>query len=153
MIVTHVGVELADEAGEVAVLEVGGQHTGRELGRVPDHEAPVRGVAPRHHRVAGRVVHHLVRLQQERRRSATAAAAGPAGAGDLHDTAIRQRVVVLLRGEREGSLVGEGRRDKAKSLGRCGLEWVLVWFNFSQIFLVLFFSHSLLFRMEICAKF
>ena len=101
MIVTHVGVELADEAGEVAVLEVGGQHTGRELGRVPDHEAPVRGVAPRHHRVVGRVVHHLVRLQQERRRSATAA--GPAGASDLHGTTMRQRVVVRLRGEREGS--------------------------------------------------
>jgi hypothetical protein len=75
-VVTHVGVELADEAGEVAVLEVGGQQPRRELGLVPDHEACVGGVAPRHHRVRRRVVHHLVRLEQKRSRSAPASSSG-----------------------------------------------------------------------------
>ena len=64
---THVGVELPDEAGEVVVLEVLGQQVPREVGRVPHHEAGAAG-APRHHAVGRRVLHHLVGLDQERRR-------------------------------------------------------------------------------------
>jgi hypothetical protein len=63
----YVGVELPDEAGEVVVLEVLGQEVPGELGRVPHHEAVVGG-APRNYRVGCRVVHHVVRLAQERRR-------------------------------------------------------------------------------------
>lgn len=77
---TDIGIKLADEAGEVVVLEIGGEEGASELGRVPDHEA-VLGVAPRHDVVRGRVVHHVVRLHQERRRAATSAAAAAAGAG------------------------------------------------------------------------
>lgn len=69
-----VGVELPDEAGEVVVLEIGGEQEAGELGRVPDDEARLAG-APRHDLVRPRVVHHLVGLQEERRRAASASAA------------------------------------------------------------------------------
>ena len=80
--VTHVGVELPDEAGEVVVLEVLGQQVTGEVERVPHDEAGAAG-APRHDVVGRRVLHHLVRLDQERRRP-TAAASAAAQVGTLH---------------------------------------------------------------------
>ena len=64
---TYICVELPDEGGEVAVLEVLGQEVPGELGRVPDDEAVVPG-APGHDVVRGRVVNHLVGLHEEGRR-------------------------------------------------------------------------------------
>ena len=75
---THVGVELADEAGEVGVLEVRGQERLREDERVGDDEA-VAVPAPRDDGVGGRVVHHAVRLGHERRHAAGRVHAGAAG--------------------------------------------------------------------------
>ena len=63
---THVGVELADERGEVAVLEVLGEKVAGELGGAPHHERRA-GVVPGDRLVRGRVLHHGVRLRQERR--------------------------------------------------------------------------------------
>lgn len=60
--ITYIGVELTDEAGEVAVLEVARKEKGGELVRVPDDEA-VTSSAPRHDRVRRRVFHHLERLR------------------------------------------------------------------------------------------
>lgn len=51
------------------MLEVLGEEVSRELGRVPNHEAVVGG-APRNDGVRRGIVHHLVRLAQERGRSA-----------------------------------------------------------------------------------
>ena len=70
----YVGVELPHEAGEVVVLEVLGEQIPAELGLVGDDEAGPRR-RPRHHGVRGRVVHHLVRLAQERRQRGRAPAA------------------------------------------------------------------------------
>ena len=64
---TYICVELPDEGGEVAVLEVLGQEVPGELGRAPDDEAVVPG-APGHDVVRGRVVNHLVGLHEEGRR-------------------------------------------------------------------------------------
>ena len=64
---THISVELADEAGEVVVLEILGQQILGELRGVPHHEAVVLR-PPRNDRVRRRIVHHVVRLAQERRR-------------------------------------------------------------------------------------
>jgi hypothetical protein len=63
---TYVGVELSDEAGEVAVLEVGWQQVVGEGGGVEDKEG-VAGAAPAHDGVRGRVAHHVERLGDERR--------------------------------------------------------------------------------------
>jgi len=49
------------------VFEVFGQKVSGELGWVPHDEAVVR-CAPRHDRVGGRVLHHVVGLAQKRRR-------------------------------------------------------------------------------------
>jgi hypothetical protein len=64
---THVGVELAHEGGEVAVLEVLGEEVAGELGGAPHHEGRA-GVVPRDGVVGAGVLHHRVRLRQERRR-------------------------------------------------------------------------------------
>jgi hypothetical protein len=63
---THIGVELADERREVAVLEVLGEEVACELGGAPHHERRA-GVVPGDRLVRGRVLHHGVRLRQERR--------------------------------------------------------------------------------------
>ena len=81
--VTHVCVELPDEAGEVVVLEVLGQQVPREVRRVPHHEAGAAG-APRHDVVGRRVLHHLVGLDEERRRRARPASATAVRVGTLH---------------------------------------------------------------------
>lgn len=65
---TYVGIELADEAGKVVVLEIGREKEASELGRVPHDEAVVGG-APRNDVVGGGIVHHVVGLQKERRRT------------------------------------------------------------------------------------
>lgn len=65
---TYVGIELTDEAGEVVVLEIGREKEASELGRVPHDEAVV-GRAPRNDVVGGGIVHHVVGLQKERRRT------------------------------------------------------------------------------------
>jgi hypothetical protein len=64
---TYVGVELAHEGGEVAVLEVDGEEVARELDGFPHHEGAAL-LRPRDHLVRGALFHHLVRLGQERRR-------------------------------------------------------------------------------------
>ena len=64
---THVGVELAHEGGEVAVLEVLGEEVAGELGGAP-HQEGRAGVIPRDGVVGAGVLHHRVRLRQERRR-------------------------------------------------------------------------------------
>lgn len=61
------------------MLEIGGKEKASELGRVPNHETVLIG-APRDDLVGDRVVDHVVRLEQERRWTTTAAGAG-AGAG------------------------------------------------------------------------
>ena len=63
---TYVCVELAHEAGEVAVLEEAGEEQPREAGGVDDDEAVVVP-APPDERVRPRVAHHLVGLGHERR--------------------------------------------------------------------------------------
>jgi len=63
---SHVGIELAYEAGEVIVLEVPRQQVSLENVRVPDHEAAAGG-APGDDRVGGRVGDHVVDLGQEGR--------------------------------------------------------------------------------------
>ena len=70
---SYVGVELSDEAGEVAVLEVGGEEEIREGGGVEDEEGVACG-APAHDGVRGRVADHVERLRHERRDGARAAA-------------------------------------------------------------------------------
>lgn len=42
----YVGIELADEAREVVVLEISREELGREFRRVPDDEAVIAGGAP-----------------------------------------------------------------------------------------------------------
>jgi hypothetical protein len=66
---TYVGVELSDEGREVAVLEVEGEEVARELDGLPHHEGATL-LRPRDHLVRGALLHHLVRLGQERRRPA-----------------------------------------------------------------------------------
>ena len=68
---THIGVELSDEAGEVAVLEEAGEEQPREAGGVGDDEAVVPP-APADDPVRPGVLHHHVRLPHERRRRAAA---------------------------------------------------------------------------------
>ncbi|KAF3946117.1 hypothetical protein CMV_027580, partial [Castanea mollissima] len=58
-------IQLADEAGEVFVLKVFGQKVSGELVSIPNYKAVV-GIAPRHHRVGLRVIHHRIKLLQER---------------------------------------------------------------------------------------
>lgn len=62
--ITHISIELADKAGEVIVLEVGGEERLREGERVDDDEAVVI-TAPTDDGVCRRVVHHPVSLQHE----------------------------------------------------------------------------------------
>ena len=66
---TDIGVELADEAGEVVVLEVRGEHGLREEEGVGADEAVVP-LAPPDEPVRPGVLHHPVRLPHERRRPA-----------------------------------------------------------------------------------
>lgn len=63
---TYIGVQLPNETGEVVMLEVFRQKVPCELRWVPHYEAIVV-TAPRHDRVGGRVIHHIVSLAQERR--------------------------------------------------------------------------------------
>lgn len=64
---TDIGVELAHEGGEAAVLEVQRQQVGGELRGLPDDEGGTV-LGPRDHLVRPGVLHHPVRLRQERRR-------------------------------------------------------------------------------------
>lgn len=57
-----ISIELADEAGEVAMLEEGREEVPGELGRLPDDEGGP-GLVPRDHGVGGGVVHQHVGLQ------------------------------------------------------------------------------------------
>ncbi|KAJ1390899.1 hypothetical protein SESBI_37143 [Sesbania bispinosa] len=61
----HVSVQLPDEAGEVVVLKMVRQDVSGELRNIPNNKGVVV-MTPRHHRVGGRVIHHVVRLAQER---------------------------------------------------------------------------------------
>jgi hypothetical protein len=62
---SHIGVELAYEAGEIAVLEVPVE-VALEGVRVPDHEAAA-ALGPRDNVVGRGVRDHVVHLRQERR--------------------------------------------------------------------------------------
>ena len=61
----YIGVELANEAGEVVVLEVVGKKVPGELGGSPNDEGGVV-FAPRDYVIRGGIVHQLVCLGQER---------------------------------------------------------------------------------------
>lgn len=65
---TYVSVELANEGGEVIVLEVIGEDVASELRRSPHDEGGDAVVAPGNNVVGRGVVDQLVRLRQERRR-------------------------------------------------------------------------------------
>uniref|UniRef100_A0A7C9ERC3 Uncharacterized protein n=1 Tax=Opuntia streptacantha TaxID=393608 RepID=A0A7C9ERC3_OPUST len=62
-----IGVELANKAREVVMLEVLRQKVPSKLRRVPNYEAIIRRT-PRNHRISSRIVHHIVRLAKEWRR-------------------------------------------------------------------------------------
>lgn len=63
-VIAYVGVELANEAGEVVVLEVVREEVTGELGRAPNDEGGVV-FAPRDDVVGGRIIHELVRFGKE----------------------------------------------------------------------------------------
>lgn len=65
---TYICVELANEAGEVTVLEVARKKDGGELVRVPNDEA-VACSTPRNNRVRRWVFHHFKGLGKKRRRT------------------------------------------------------------------------------------
>lgn len=67
----YIGIELSDEAREVVVLKIRRQENAGKLRRVPHNEA-VLGGAPRHDFVRRSIVHHVVRLQEKRRRPSAA---------------------------------------------------------------------------------
>lgn len=56
---TYIGVELADEAGEVVVLEVVREEVAGELRRPPDDEGG-GVVSPRDDVVGGGIIHQLI---------------------------------------------------------------------------------------------
>jgi hypothetical protein len=94
---TYVGVELPDEGGEVAVLEVLGQEVPGELGRVPDDEGVAAG-APGDDVVGGRVVDHVVGLDEERRRPCPAVGRRRRGHSALHLPSPRARSLTVRVG-------------------------------------------------------
>lgn len=63
----HVSVQLPDEAGEIVVLKILRQYVSREFGHIPNNKAVVV-ITPWHHRVGGRVIHHVISLTQKWRR-------------------------------------------------------------------------------------
>jgi len=65
---TYIGVELANEAGEVVVFEIVGEKVPSELGGSPNDEGGVV-FAPRDYVVGGRVVYKLVCFGKERCRN------------------------------------------------------------------------------------
>lgn len=65
---THIGVELADEAGEVVVLEIIGEQIPRKISGLPNDKG-IAVFVPRNHIVGDGIVHQLVRFRQKRRRN------------------------------------------------------------------------------------
>lgn len=59
-----ISIQLADEAGEITVLEVPGQEQRREFVRIPNNEA-VPSLTPRHNRICSRVFHHFEGLGEK----------------------------------------------------------------------------------------
>lgn len=74
---------MADEAGEVVVLEIGREEETGELRRIPNDKAILVG-APRHDLICRRVIHHLVRLYQKRRRTTTTSSASTSRWSSVH---------------------------------------------------------------------
>ena len=64
---TYVGVELANKAREVVVLEIIWKQILRKIRMFPHHKS-VATLTPRYHLVRRRIVHQLICLRQERRR-------------------------------------------------------------------------------------
>ena len=60
----YIGVELADEAGEVVGFEVPGEEVAGELRRTPHHEGGFV-FAPRDYVVGGRIVDQLIGFSEE----------------------------------------------------------------------------------------
>lgn len=69
--VTYICIELADKAGEIAVLEVLGQQISREFHLIP-HNKTIVILTPRHHRIRRWIIHHFICLCKKRRRPRTA---------------------------------------------------------------------------------
>lgn len=92
----YIGIELADEAGEIVVLEVSREEAGSEFRMIPDHEARIGGT-PGHDVVCGGVVDHFIRLQQKRSRPASATG----------DSAVH----ISARGFRRSRLIERGEGD------------------------------------------
>lgn len=77
---------MADEAGEIVVFKVRREEDAGEFRWVPDHEAlPTR--APRNDGIRRRIIHHLIRLQEEWRRPT---AGGTTRGSSIHSDAISQ---------------------------------------------------------------
>jgi hypothetical protein len=62
---TYIGIELTDEAGEIAVFEIGWEKNAREFRRVPNDEAFVIR-APRNDLICGGIIYHVIRLLKKR---------------------------------------------------------------------------------------
>lgn len=63
---TYISDELTNESGKNDIPEVARKESGEELVRIPSHEA-VTTISPTHHRVCGRILHHVVFLCHKRR--------------------------------------------------------------------------------------
>lgn len=66
-VITYIGTELPDKAGEIVVFEVSGKNIHGEGLRVPHYETVVPST-PRNYVVCVRIIHKLIGLAQERRR-------------------------------------------------------------------------------------
>jgi hypothetical protein len=63
--ITNIGVELSDKAGEVAVFEVDGQQISSKLWWPPHYERRSITVLPRNYVVCGWIVNEMIGFGQE----------------------------------------------------------------------------------------
>lgn len=64
---TYISIKLPHEAGEIVVLEVFGEQILFKTPRIPNNEAGIVQ-PPRNNGVRGGIIHHVIRLREERRR-------------------------------------------------------------------------------------
>lgn len=69
---TYVSIELSNETGEIVVFEISRKKNSSEFWRIPNDEA-VTSRSPWYDVISLRIIHHLICLRQERRRTSTAA--------------------------------------------------------------------------------
>lgn len=67
----YISVQLANKAGEVIMLKILRQKLFSELSKIPNNEAIVI-ITPRDDFIGGSIVHHIIRLHEERRRRISA---------------------------------------------------------------------------------